>query len=95
MMMAGTAKRVDRNQAEIVRALRQAGASVTLLHEVGAGCPDLLVGFLGVNYLLEVKTLRGRLNDRERAWHRAWRGRSAVVRTVEEALKQIGVEVIQ
>ena len=46
---------VDANQSEIVAALRKAGVTVTPLHQVGGGCPDLLCGFRGVNTLLEVK----------------------------------------
>lgn len=38
------AARTDRNQAEIVKALRAAGCSVQCLHAVGGGVPDLLVG---------------------------------------------------
>jgi len=53
-------RRVDVNQAAIVRALRESGASVAVLSSVGRGLPDLLVGFQGVNFLLEVKNLEGR-----------------------------------
>ena len=38
------AKRVDQNQKDVVKALRDSGAYVFHLHEVGQGCPDLLVG---------------------------------------------------
>ena len=34
------APRVDRNHAEVIDALRQAGASVQSLVKVGDGCPD-------------------------------------------------------
>lgn len=47
--------RIDGNQAQIVRALRQVGATVLSLADMGDGCPDLLVGFRGFNILLEVK----------------------------------------
>ncbi len=36
--------KVDTNQADIVAALRAAGASVADMHELGHGYPDLLVG---------------------------------------------------
>lgn len=49
------AARVDANQAAIAEALRSCGATVQLIHTVGKGCPDLLVGFGGINLLLEVK----------------------------------------
>lgn len=37
--------RVDANQPEIVRALRDIGASVVSLANVGQGCGDILVGY--------------------------------------------------
>ena len=87
-------KRTDHNQAEIVEALRQIGATVQDLHNVGEGCPDLLVGAHGRNYLIEVKNgARAHLNSREARWHQAWGGQVVVVRTVDEALQAIGVEV--
>jgi len=84
------ASRVDANQRAIVLALRRAGASVQLLHTVGAGCPDLAVGFRGENYLLECKTPAGQLTPAEREWHAQWRGQRAVVRSADEALRAIG-----
>jgi len=89
------AAKIDRNQPEIVKALRKVGASVQHLHEVGAGCPDLLVGFRYENYLLEVKDgekvpSAQQLNADQEEWHRKWFGRVAVVRNVDEALQAIG-----
>jgi len=43
----------DKNEREIVEALVVAGASVTRLNATGV--PDLLVGYQGTTYLLEVK----------------------------------------
>jgi hypothetical protein len=84
------AARVDRNQAAIVEQLRGVGASVESLARVGAGVPDLLVGFRERTYLLEIKTDRGALTDDQRAWLARWRGQAAVVRSADEALKAIG-----
>lgn len=44
----------DASEAAIVAALRGVGASVTLLSQDGV--PDLLVGWRGETFLLEVKT---------------------------------------
>jgi hypothetical protein len=90
------AAQVDANQPEIVEALRSVGASVEFLHTVGKGCPDLLVGHAGRNYLLEVKDGRKvpsarQLNDDQEEWHDAWRGHRCVVESVEDALRAIGV----
>ena len=53
-------------------------------HMVGRGCPDLLVGYRGVNYLLEVKDgekpkSAQKLTPDEDAWHFMWMGQVAVV----------------
>lgn len=80
------ARNVDRNQSAVVEALRAAGATVQHLHEVGQGCPDLLVGFGGRNYLVEVKNAAagGSLNDEQKKWHRQWRGQVTVLTTPEQ-----------
>ncbi len=67
------ARRVDENQAEIVAALRRAGAVVTPLHAVGNGVADLLVSFHQRWFLLEVKDgakspSRQKLTPDEREW---------------------------
>jgi Holliday junction resolvase len=49
------ARKVDVNQAEIVKTLRQAGADVHILSMVGKGMPDLMVCFNGETILMEVK----------------------------------------
>ena len=50
-----TRGRVDDNQVEIVGVLRGHGATVVSLANVGAGVPDLLIGYGGISYLAEVK----------------------------------------
>jgi len=86
------AHKIDTNQAQIVEALRQVGASVVDLSEVGGGCPDLAVGKNYVTYFLEVKAPGGKLTGQQTKWHNKWRGRPvAIVRTVDEALAVIGV----
>ena len=82
--------RVDKNQASIVKALRQAGATVTLLSAVGGGVPDLIAGFRKKNYLVEIKGDKGKLTPDQEVWHEEWKGQVAIVRTEEEGLKLIG-----
>ena len=89
--MAYRPKNVDKNQNEIVHALRQVGATVILLHEAGEGIPDLLIGYRRETYLMEVKSKTGKLNERQQLWHSDWRGYPvSVARTVEDALAFIG-----
>lgn len=91
------AAQVDRNQAEIVAALRAVGCSVVPMHAVGEGCPDLAVGRAGVSYWIEVKDgarppSERRLTPAQVRWHAEWRGKPPVVVTsVAEALAAIGV----
>lgn len=89
------AAKVDRNQAEIVDALKKAGATVQHLHSVGAGCPDLLVGYRGRNFLIEVKDFRlipskKALTAAQVEFHGGWKGQVAKVEDVGAALAVIG-----
>jgi hypothetical protein len=87
--------KVDSTQPAIVDALKKAGATVQHLHAVGAGCPDLLAGFRGQNFLLEVKPDFGspssrKLRKNQQEWHEGWKGHVAVVETPGAALAVIG-----
>ena len=85
------AAKIDANQTEIRKALRQVGASVQSLASTGKGCPDLLVGFRGVNWLLEIKDGQKvksarKLTDDQVVWHESWRGRVYIVESVDQAI---------
>jgi hypothetical protein len=85
------AARVDENQGEIVRALQAYGCTTQSLASVGLGCPDQLIGYRGVNILMEIKNPEQDPNKRkltpdQRGWHERWRGQKAVVETIDEAL---------
>ena len=81
--------RVDSNQVEVVKALRKIGAKVQHLHTVGAGCPDLLVGYRRKNYLLEVKVKGGQMGLAQIEWAETWPGEVHTVRTPEEAVSAV------
>ena len=91
------ASRTDANHMEICLALRSYGVKVVSLATVGNGCPDLLCGYQGKNYLLEVKLdnvapSASRLNAVQRRWHMAWNGQVAVVRCVGAALDALEIK---
>ncbi len=93
--MARKASRVDRNQSEIVLALRKAGATVQHLHTVGQGCPDILAGYQGRNILFEIKDGEKKPSERkltpdEVKWHSAWNGQVSIVLSAEDALWELG-----
>jgi Holliday junction resolvase len=86
----------DANEAEIVDALRTIGCSVIRLSE--KGIPDLLVGFKGNTFLLEVKLPLGTkggkshsdLTKDQQAFFDQWRGKEpCVVRSVDEAMAAV------
>ena len=89
------ARRVDANQGDIVEALVAAGCSVVSTARMGGGFPDLVVGRgeigRGPVFLLEVKSAKGRFTPLERRFAARWRGNYQVVRTVEDALKAVGL----
>lgn len=88
------AARIDANQNSIVAALRKIGASVTLLHAVGKGCPDLVVGFRNRSVMVEVKdgtkpASKRALTAEQVEWHANWRGEAHVVYSVEDAIRVV------
>ena len=88
------AAKVDANQEEIVKGLRQAGCTVQSLASLGHGVPDLLVGKKGKNYLFEVKDpakvpSKRILTEDELDWHLHWFGQVKVIETLEQALQEV------
>ena len=83
------AARIDSNQNEIVKHLRDHGASVQILSMVGKGCPDILVGYTNAggvqrNIVMEIKDgekppSQQRLTPDEEKWFERWQGECAVV----------------
>lgn len=83
--------RLDGNQGEIVKALRQAGCFVQSLAAIGNGCPDLLVARCGVIKLMEIKDpaqppSKQRLTTDEEQWIATCKCEVHIVKTVDEAL---------
>ncbi len=91
------AARKDENADQIILALRKAGVSVSIVN--AKGVPDLLCGARGRTYLLEVigpskdKRYRstGGLSPDQVIWHQDWRGQKALVRTVPQAFRAVGL----
>lgn len=90
--MIRRAAKVDDNHDEIVKVLRQMGASVQSLAAIGKGCPDLLVGYKGKNILIEIKDGRKppsqrKLTEQQLDWMTYWNGAPvAIIMDVEGLL---------
>lgn len=85
------AARTDSNQTAIVSALRSIGASVAVTSAVGDGFPDIVVGYRGSNYLIEIKDggkppSAQALTDDQIMFHGSWCGVVYVVNSIEQAL---------
>lgn len=79
----------DANEPAIIQALRGVGATVA--QNSARGLPDLIVGYRGVNYLIEVKAPKGTLTPDQVAFMTDWRGALVhVCKTPDEALRVIG-----
>ncbi len=90
--------KVDGNQGDIVDALTSVGASVQSLASVGDGCVDILVGYHGRTFLMEIKQPLGpeggeshaKLTDDQVKWWAWWNGEPPIiVRSIEEALSVV------
>jgi hypothetical protein len=92
--MPRTAARIDGNQPQIVSALRAVGAYVLHLHQL-KNCFDLLVGYRGRTFLMEVKDpsqppSKRKLTPGEAKFREEWRGSPYhVVETADEAIRII------
>lgn len=101
--MSRWARRVDDNQDAVVKALRKVGAFVQSLSSVGAGVPDLLVGWRGQWLLIEVKDgskvkSARQLTSAQKAFHAALAAQRLPVRVVEspeQAIDALGSMVTE
>ena len=92
--MSRRAAKVDANHAQIAADLRTIGASVVSTAGVADGFPDLVVGFRGRNWLMEIKDgskpprARKLTPDQER-FAAAWRGHYVVVYSPSDAIRAV------
>lgn len=87
-----TAARVDENQKEIIKAFRKLGCAVLPLHQIGKGCPDLLITKGGAKaVLVEIKngakpaSARALTTDQVK-FHASWLGSIFVVKDLGDVL---------
>lgn len=72
--MVRRAARIDGNHAALRAAWECAGGSWQNISAVQGGEPDAVIGRGGMMWLIEVKALKGKLREKQVAWHAAWRG---------------------
>jgi hypothetical protein len=88
-------KRTDANQKKIVEMVRKLpGASITSTHTIGKGFPDLVIGYKGINYLIEIKDGKKppsarKLTPDEVKFHHEWSGQISIIKNLDELLQII------
>jgi hypothetical protein len=88
-------KRTDSNHTEIIKALRKIpNLSVFSTHEVGKGFPDIVIGYKGINYLIEIKDgnkppSARKLTPDEVKFHQDWHGQISIIKNLDELLEII------
>lgn len=94
--MTRYAKRTDENHSAVVAEIRAAlpEATVCDLSGSGRGVPDLLVGYAGRNYLIEIKDgtkipSQRELTDAQKDFHASWQGQVAIATTAAGAVAAI------
>jgi Holliday junction resolvase len=88
------ARKVDANQGEIVTALEGIGVQVVDLSASGEGVCDLLCGWRGTPYLVEVKNLDGRgkkLTIPQIRFHEKMRLAGITVHVVTSVAEALGI----
>lgn len=88
-------RKVDANQSSLVKQIRMIpGVTVAHIHTVGQGLCDLIIGYRGKNFLVEVKDPKKpksqrKLTTDEEKFHRQWTGQIAIVETASDVMKLI------
>lgn len=85
------AAKVDNNQKIIVDALRKCGISVHSTASIGRGFPDLICAKGDKAWLIEVKGPKGTLTPDQEIFMMHWQGTVHIARSVDDALRIVGV----
>ena len=88
-------KKTDKNHAEIINKLRKiTQLSVFSTHTIGKGFPDIVVGYNGKNYLIEIKDgekpkSQRKLTIDEVKFFESWNGQVDIANSFDDVLKII------
>ena len=87
------AKRVDSNQAEIVRAFKDMGCSVFDSSRMAGGFPDLVLGVNKITCLVEIKSsAAARYTPAQEAFMLNWHGSTvARIDSVDAAIRLVNL----
>ena len=83
--------KVDRNQTEIVKTLREMGCAVAHTHMVGNGYPDITVSLMDRTWAVEIKDgkrfkSQQKLTFAQEVFHSNWRAKIPILTSVQDAI---------
>lgn len=83
------AAKTDDNHLDIKHRFKKYGASVADTAGAGEGFPDLVIGFKGANFLVEVKDGSKAMSEQKLTkpqvrFHREWSGQVIIINSVEQ-----------
>lgn len=84
------AKRVDKNQKDIVEQLRKLGYNVEYTYMIGNGFPDVVISFNELFTLpIEIKSKGGKLTKDEENFHKRYKGYIITAYNLEDVIKGV------
>jgi hypothetical protein len=91
--------RIDDNQKEVVSQLRKLGVSVAITSMLGKGFPDFICGYMGKNWMIELKDgakskSRKTLTEDEAKFFNDWRGQVDKCESLDDICRIIGIKMI-
>ena len=83
--------KVDSNHGEIAEAFGKLGCSFLSLAPLGDGAPDAVIGYAGLSVLVEIKSGRGTLNEKQKGFWSTWKGGIKLVRDLDGVLETVAM----
>lgn len=86
-------RKTDANHKKLIDMLRKIpNISVFSTHTIGKGFPDIVIGYKGLNYLIEIKDgnkppSARKLTEDEVKFHSQWKGQINVVENFGDLIK--------
>lgn len=91
-------RKTDRNHSEIIKQCRKVpGISVFSTHILGKGFPDIVIGYKGLNYLIEIKDGDKPPSQRvltidEKEFHKNWKGQVNICHNIDEVFTVLEIK---
>lgn len=88
-------RKTDANHKQIINQLRKIpNISVFSTHTIGKGFPDIVIGYKGFNYLIEIKDgakskSQKKLTEAEEKFFFDWNGQVSIAENIDDILKII------